>query len=329
MLARYNDLNKKKENCRLNSSNKDFVRADENESNDSIGSTSNDSCENVQVPGCSKKFYINISAMNWQRITPVEKVYHRVADNEHRKLDRSYNILPPGVWTYVLSRAIARERKDVPCRWTFKRGKVYDDGVKYIIVAAKCGTCNAILNGYLKNKPESPNKIIRFEFEALQIDYLLHEQNKHQKNLRIGGEASRSLCAEQGPATRVRRNLLTATEMFEPPIERVPSANAIRCSRYRLRKQEELDDCPMKALQMLKQSFFSKWIRAIGLDPFFCTYSNTDQVILYKVYKRKNKLTTLSCDATGNVVRKIGMFVQFILSMHCKLNVLVTSFQNL
>lgn len=82
---------------------------------------SSDDCL-IEMPG--KKFHINISAKNWEWIKPITAIYHRAEDNEHRKLNRSYNVLKPGVWTYVLSRAISRDRKDVPCRWTFKRCKV-------------------------------------------------------------------------------------------------------------------------------------------------------------------------------------------------------------
>lgn len=179
-------------------------------------------------------------------------------------------------------------------------------------MVAKCITCEATLNGYVEKKPTPETNSVRFDFEVSHIDGKLHEQHKRQTNVKIGGEASQTLSAAQGPATRISRSLLNAAtdELFDVPTERIPTPNAIRCTRYRARKMDELDECPMKALQILKQSYYTKWIRGIGLDPFFCMYANTDQVILYKVYKKKNALTSISCDATGSVVRKIGILSQ-------------------
>ncbi|XP_055306691.1 uncharacterized protein LOC129570987 [Sitodiplosis mosellana] len=159
----------------------------------------------------------------------------------------------------------------------------------------------------MEKKPAPEAVTVRFDFEVVNIDELLHEQHKPQKNVRIVGEVSRSLCAGQGPATHISRSLLNAAteDLFEMPAERIPSANAIRCAKYRAKKKEELDDCPIAALRVLKRSYYTKWIRGIGDDPFYCMYGNTDQIILYKVYKKKNALTSISCDATGSVVRKI------------------------
>lgn len=99
--------------------------------------------------------------------------------------------------------------------------------------------------------------------------------------------------------------LCEAVDLFETPKGRIPTANAIRCSQYRERMNNHLDECPIKALEILKLSFYDKWIRWIGHDPFHVIYANTDQEVLYKIYKRKDKQTLVSCDATGGIVRKI------------------------
>lgn len=122
MSKKYNDLVQEEKPNPKNSSNEE-KSTDADKSGDSIETVEDEhSIENIELP--IKKFHINISINNWKKIQPVSVIYHRIADNEHRKLNRKYNILEPGVWTYVLSRAIARDRKDVPCRWTFKRCKV-------------------------------------------------------------------------------------------------------------------------------------------------------------------------------------------------------------
>lgn len=122
MSKKFSDSVQKEKTAPMNSSNEE-KSTDANKSSDSIVfSEEEHSIENIEVP--VKKFHINISATNWKRIQPVSAIYHRIEDNEHRKIDRKYNILPPGVWTYVLSRAIGRGRKNVPCRWIFRRCKV-------------------------------------------------------------------------------------------------------------------------------------------------------------------------------------------------------------
>lgn len=303
MLEKFNELiiKDKKEN--------------ETENSEKITNVSNESIESP--PPRSKNqitFQVSFSITTWNRNKPTQQIYHRLLDNEHRKLDRTYNVLPRGVWTYVVSQAIARQRKDIPCRWIFKRGKVYASGNKYITLAGTCTTCKAELNGYLRAKPESPIKNIRFIFEVNNMNISIHDQNKIQKNVKIGGEQIQALCEKQKPATAIRRDLLCeSVELFEEPTERIMSANAIRCSKYRSRKNDRLDECPLKSLEVLKLSFYDKWIRSIGLDPFYVIYANTDQEILFKVYKKKNKTISVSCDATGGVVRKIGKWLMIFL----------------
>lgn len=301
MLKRFNDL-VPKETTKQKDCPSDKVNSD--------GEDNDKSCKGVDVTKSVKKFHIDISPLNWERIEPIEKIYQRIDDNLNRNIERTYHILPSGVWTFVLAQAISQEKKDIPCRLIFKRNKVYENGEKYIVVTGKCATCQAQFDGFLKDKPELSTKAVRFEFEFTGIDYSLHEQNKQQKNVRICGDVLKELSAQQGPATLVSRNLLrqSVDGMFEMPTSRIPTANAIRCGRYNNKIQNRLDSCPIKALSILKQSYYNEWIRAIGMDPFFCIYVNTDQITLYKVYKKKHSKTSVSCDATGKVVHAIGMF---------------------
>lgn len=268
----------------------------------------NDSLEVQQhvSPKNIVKFQVNLSITVWNRIKPERQIYNRMWDNHHRQLDRKYLVLPKGVWTYCLSQAIARQKKGIPCHWTFKRGKVYPDGSKYITVAGSCTICNAKLNGFLRAKPDTPTKFVRLMMEVENIDYSIHGKSIEQKNVKIHGNITRALCEKDQPATAITRNMLCeSVGLFETPKERIATPNAIRCSQYRTRKQDHLNDCPLKALQILKLSYYDKWIRAIGLDPFYAIYANTDQEILYKLHKMKSKYTSVSCDATGGVARKI------------------------
>lgn len=276
-------------------------------STESIEAGLNESTESP-IKRYEKKFSIDIEPSVWRRIQPVDAIYHREAESARRNIDRSYKILPPGVWTYVLSKMIADKRKDIPCRWVFKRAKVYENGDDYVVVNAKCVTCKAKMNGVIKKQPETPTKRITIMITVSKIDEKLHQENKFQKNVKIGGEQGRVLSEHQGPATLVRRNLLRESiEMFGTTPARVPTANAIRCTRYNTRKQRQIDDCPVKALELLELSCYKNIIRAVSLIPFFCTYVNVNQIVLYKVYKKKSKFTKISCDATGSIAHKIGI----------------------
>lgn len=130
-----------------------------------------------------------------------------------------------------------------------------------------------------------------------------------QTKIRIGGGEGRILSDQEGPATLVRRNLLRQSiEMFQETPARIPTANSIRCTRYNTRKQQRMNECPIKSLEILEQSCYNKCIRAIGILPFHCTYVTTDQIVLYKVYKKKGQFTKVSCDATGSIAHKIGKY---------------------
>lgn len=320
MLRIFNDIlvgeNTKVESNQLNVSN---------ESN-----TSKASNENEDVEKSGIHFKLNISTSVWNRISPTNTIYGRTLDNEHQKDTRTYNVLPSGVWTYTLSHAISKQRKDIPCRWCFKRGKVYTSqfAANYITVDGNCTTCSAKLNGRMENQPGSPDKVIKFTFDVSKINYSMHNERKLQKNVKIGGKQAEILfgtAEAQGQATSVRRKMLAgAVELFEAPVERIPTSNAIRCSQYRQRKSERVDDCPLKALELLKLSFYNNWIRSIGYDPLSVIYVSTDTQVLYKVYKRKNKKTRISCDATGSIVKKLGKYsiLLFLLCIALELNLL-------
>lgn len=98
-----------------------------------------------------------------------------------------------------------------------------------------------------------------------------------------------------------------SASMFKEPLGRVVTANAIRCKRYRNKKKEKLSDCPYYALEYLKwSSKYMNTIHHIGMDPFMTFWTSPDQLKLYKIYKKKNRYTKLSGDASGGMVHKLG-----------------------
>lgn len=253
------------------------------------------------------RFKITLSAKAWSYIKPEREEYQRNFDGKHMNPIRKYYVLKRGSWTCALAEQIAKNRNDIPCRWTFKRGKAYNSGEFYIKVSGECITCAATLVGILRQKPETPSKSITFEFELEGLDLNKHSSQK-QKSIRLGGDFSQDIYEAPGTSIMKRRNAIKrATTLCAYPVERVPTSNAIRCGKYRLRKFDRLDDCPIKAIQFLKLSDFGQCIRSIGYNPFYTMYLTNDQIVMYNIYKRKKKSTIVSCDATGGIAHKIGM----------------------
>lgn len=95
--------------------------------------------------------------------------------------------------------------------------------------------------------------------------------------------------------------------MFKAPRGRVITANAIRCKRARNKKKEKLSNSPYYALEYLKwSSKYMNTIHHIAMDPFMVDWTSPDQLNMYKVYKRKNRFTKVSADATGGLVHRLG-----------------------
>lgn len=271
------------------------------------GSNSDEDDDNVV------EFVIKITHKIWQQFKPIETTYKRGDEMKNRcKDDRKYHVLQNGLWTYNLSRAIARQRKDVPCRWCFKRNKVYPSefAQNYITVDGYCNTCKAKLEGYILNEPKPDAVFVDFHIRIKKIDHVIHDQIKVQPNVKIDGITAQTIYGQKenyGKAAVVHRKMLreSVDDAFQAPIERVPSKGAIRCTQYRQRKSKQIDSCPIKSLDLMKQSFHTEWIQMIGCNPFYVSYSNTNAQILYNVIKRKQKKMTIYCDATGGIAKKI------------------------
>lgn len=298
-----------KDESKLNQSN------DSNELDDDSDSDSNNERENFHF---NVKLPINV----WDTIKPKDVSYSRTDEDDDgrkkshwRTVTRTYQVLKSGVWTYTLSRLIAEQKKQIQCRWAFKRCKVYpsETADNYITVHGYCVTCKAELKGCVHKMPEFDARFIQFDMNVLRFDSLQHHEHKIQKNVKISREQSESMYASidsYGQAARVQRQLLrdSVDTLFQAPVARVPTQNAIRCAQYRSRKMKQVDECPKKALELLKMTFYKDWIQSIGGMPFHVSYVNTETIILYNIYKKKNGTTTIICDSTGEIARHIGEY---------------------
>lgn len=227
----------------------------------------------------------------------------------HRENARSYPQLQPGVWTNVLVDHIADHRIKNPCTWSFIRSKVTPDGEKYVKIAAKCTTCEAILFGTVDKAPEK-NQPVKFKFTIRGFNQQMHSE-EDRKSVRVGGSKAAELFNSHKKASVLKRELVKASGqgMFEKERGRVVSENAIRSGQYRNRQLNKLSANPIQSLQFLKASnAYSSTIHFLVLEPFSVIYGSPNQYILYNAYKKHNKYTKMTCDATGSIVHKLGKY---------------------
>lgn len=261
-------------------------------------------------------FTISLSYDVWKTIQPVE-TEHRRQDKTHNTNIRTYYALQPGLWTSVLVDHIAQHRINNPCTWSFKRSKVYPNGKKYIILSAKCTTCGAFLIGEVSEAPKKDNVPVKFKFIVRGFVEEKHANNR--KNVRIGGSKANELFSSDKKASVLKRKIIkeSGAKMFEPDKGRAISENAIRAGQSRRRQLNKLSLDPIQSLQFLKASnAFQSMIHGLGFDPFFVMYGSPNQFSLYTAYKKHNKYTKITCDATGSIVHKLGK--QFFLSKFLK-----------
>lgn len=204
---------------------------------------------------------------------------------------------------------MTKKRKDIPCEWSFEENRCYYSGEEFVTIRAKCKLCSAYLCGVIEKEP-TENEPVNLMFEVRGLNEKKHEKAEPKK-VRIGGEYAKSVYETNKKPSAVRRDIMRKKgELFKKPYGRVPTANAIRCGKYRLRQKEKLSDDPYKALQYLKASTkYMDTIQFIGQDFFSCIYSSPAQLKMYKAYKRKNRFTIITCDSSGGVVHKLGKIV--------------------
>lgn len=254
-------------------------------------------------------FTISLSYEVWKTIEPMP-TEHRREDDSHKTKTRIYYELQPGLWTNILVERIADHRIKNPCTWSFKRAKVHPEGEKYILVSAKCTTCHAVLYGEVLKRPEKGENEVKFKFRVR--DFLPEKHLNERKNVRIGGSKANELFLSDKKASVLKREMVKESnvQMFEPERGRVINESAIRAGQSRRRQRNKLSLDPVKSIEFLMESnAFGSMIHFLVNKPFSVIYGSPNQFLLYGAYKKKNKYTKITCDATGSVVHKIGKFL--------------------
>lgn len=143
-------------------------------------------------------------------------------------------------------------------------------------------------------------------FAVLRFDESKHQHNP--KRVKVTGAQAQSLAKSSKSAVVLHRELSArGGKMFEASRGRVPDAHAIRSLQYREREKQKLSSDIFKSLFYLQNSpKYANIIHTIGYSPFHVMYGSPNQFRL--LYLKRNKMTKLSCDATGSVVRKISKY---------------------
>lgn len=257
----------------------------------------------------AKKIKIEISSKVWRTIEPTEITYARNRNGSHKSGIRTYFSLQPELWTSVFADKIAKYT-DIPCKWVFKRNKCYFAGKVYVKIEAKCKVCNAALVATVKDKPDENDPVI-FLGKILGINLQRHKSES--KSVKLTSKIAKNIGSQKKTATFIRRNMLAkSAEMFIEPTARIPTANAIRCVKYREKQKQKISEEPFESLQYMQMSnMYANCIYRLGWKPFFVIYSSPEQMKLFQEYKKRNKITKISCDATGGVVHKLSMYMYF------------------
>lgn len=118
--------------------------------------TSYDSTSDSAEDWPKKKFVFTISPTEWEQIVPQERIYKLNDKNRPYLHSRSYYVLPKSTWTPLLAE-LFWDHTQLPCCISFRRVKVYPNGIHYITVVGRCTSCESIFKGTVADKP-SENK---------------------------------------------------------------------------------------------------------------------------------------------------------------------------
>lgn len=103
-----------------------------------------------------RTFTITFSAEEWNNIKPVTNVCKRKRKGVVIG-DRPYLTLKPGQWTSTVFEHFHLHTR-LPCRITFKRNQVTDNGLSYVKVEGHCTNCESYFAGEVVDKPDENEK---------------------------------------------------------------------------------------------------------------------------------------------------------------------------
>ena len=118
----------------------------------------------------------------------------------------------------------------------------------------------------------------------------------------------RMVC-ENMSATRVQKMEAARTMQFgdlEPAS--LPTLNALRIMKCRTLQSNRLDGDPILSIIKMKENApYNTILQDIGYDPFFLHYWSAAQINAYRLYTTQTRVSRISIDATGSVIKPIHL----------------------
>jgi len=238
------------------------------------------------------KFQLVISSAHWLTIASKRVKYG----------DRSYSILPPGIWTNLFANKIW-EQWGIVCAFPFKRANISENtDAKYCTFVAKCNECGTILKGPAYKKPSRNSDLIFSCTMTGNFATILHNKKRN-----LTGKQRREIASElldgQKDACSWRYNESKRVMKFDDKIPPFIYSAAV------LRKEEEAlkrlalfkNEDPITNLQQAKYSIRPRVIREIGHDSFFVQYWSKEQKFLHKITMKNDPNSYVTFDATGSL----------------------------
>jgi len=184
------------------------------------------------------------------------------------------------------------------CKLVYKRAKIYEEEINYLVIDGSCFLCNNKLNGHIEKKPhQNSREIINFTHTG-DFDACVGGAKR-----KLTGTALSQLIDMNKSPSFIRRNIARHLMEFgdiEP--SHLPTSNALRVLKC---KPVKKNNDPILSLSILKNNIsYSTIIRDIGYDRFFVHYWSTLQINAYRQYVKQSSTPLITIDASGGVVRR-------------------------
>lgn len=225
-----------------------------------------------------KLFKINIPFNVFTLIKPTTVTY-----KDKKSGYRSYDILPPGIWTDTINDILLKEHK-LPCNFIYKRIKVSRDSRNsehYIWFCAKCKDCGSEMEGWSDTEPKGGESLIL----SLRTNDTRGTETMHDTKRPLKG-FKRKMVGEQLSSdfrSNWRRKNISDLEFGCTSPPNLYTLNTLSKAKQQFKDVSLgiVEKYPIKYLVEFKHnSTYAGSIYNIGMDPFFVYYWSNHQIII-------------------------------------------------
>lgn len=224
-----------------------FLKVSNEESSESDEALESNESENIDNENLIN-FDIKLSSDEWVKMK-CTVTYHR----QNRSSVRTYQTLKPHEWSDFIHRKFW-EKTHLPCKISYKRCQISEYGANYLRLFGKCSACGASLTGKIVQKPvEQESVTISCSYTG---EFKTCTNSDKRKLLKEQKECYvRKMIEEKKTPSAIRReeaHLIMDYGDFEP--SHLPTLNAMRIIKHKEMKSQRLDENPINALSILKET---------------------------------------------------------------------------